>query len=101
MQQMRQGRVRERFEYDRYKAVALEVSQAPTHRSAYHYRMLFFPKKSEKPVLSLNLESSILGSYCLTEQAGGEHRNLGSSEESLSYEDFKKWALGRAKKKLH
>jgi len=51
-------------------------------------------------VLSLNLETSLLGSPCLTEQAGGEHRVLGDAEESMSYEDFRRWAVERVRREL-
>jgi hypothetical protein len=49
----------------------------------------------------LNLESSILGSYCFTEHNGRDHLNLGNTEEDMSYEAFKQWALERAGKDLH
>ena len=101
MQHMLTGRVREKFIYNDYRAVALEIPPKSVQRSPYHYRILFFADSSQKPVLSLNLESSILGTYCYTEHAGSDHINLGQSEEDLSYEDFKQWALQRAEHDLH
>ena len=101
MQHMLTGRVREKFTYNDYRAVALEIPEKNINRSPYHYRILFFSDASQKPVLSLNLESSILGSYCYTEHSGNSHVNLGQSDEGVSYEDFKKWALQRAERDLH
>lgn len=101
MRQMATGRVRERFDYHRYKAVGLEIPPGPQYRSPYHYRILFFSEDSGKPVLSLNLEASILGSYCFTEHSGQSHFTLGQSEADLSYDDFREWALKRADQELH
>ncbi len=100
MQQILSGTVRERFKYDDYRAVALELPSSGRRKSPYHFRLLFFPKDEKKPILSLNVESSILGSYCLTEHAGQKHINLGPTEFELSYEKFKNWALKEAEKIL-
>ena len=101
MQQMMTAKVREKFNYNEYRAVALEIPERAFQKSPYHYRILFFSEESHKPILSLNLESSILGSYVFTEHAGKNHINLGHTEDELSYEDFKKWALERAGRDLH
>ena len=101
MQQMMTAKVREKFMYHDYRAVALEIPTRAIQRSPYHYRILFFSNDSHKPVLSLNLESLILGSYCFTEHSGKDHLNLGHTDNELSYEDFKKWAMERAKKDLN
>ena len=99
MRQLLTGKIRERFEFEDYRVVAIEPS--PNERSSYHFRLLFFPKRADKPVLSLNLETSILGSYCFTEQAGDRHVNLGPSEMEMSYEDFREMALLEADRVLH
>ena len=101
MQQMITAKVREKFTFNDYRAVALEIPDKTIQRSPYHYRILFFSQDSQKPVLSLNLESSILGSYCFTEHQGKAHLNLGHTDDYLSYDDFKKWAMERAKKDLN
>ena len=101
MKQMFTAKVREKFTYNDYKAVGLEIPERTYQKSPYHYRILFFSEESQKPVLSLNLESSILGSYCFTEHAGRNHLNLGHTDDELSYEDFKKWAMDRAKQDLN
>ena len=101
MQQMMTAKVREKFTFNDYRAVALEIPPKTIQRSPYHYRILFFSRESQKPVLSLNLESSILGSYCFTEHQGKDHLNLGHTDDDLSYDEFKKWAMERAKKDLN
>jgi hypothetical protein len=101
MSQMMTAKVREKFTFNDYKAIGLEIPPKPIERSPYHYRILFFSQDSQKPVLSLNLESSILGSHCLTEHHGKDHLNLGHTDDDLSYDDFKKWAMERAKKELN
>ena len=98
MRQLLIGKVRERFALDDYRVVAIEPSEAS--RSTYHFRMLFFPTKGEKPVLSLNLETSILGSPCLTEHFGGRHTNLGPADVDLSYAKFREWAVAHAEELL-
>ena len=95
------GAVIERFRFHGYRALALRIpSSEKFPQEQYLYRMLFFPDAGTKPVLSLNLELSILGSYCLTEQAGVRHRRFDTVGEPVSYEEFKQWALARANREL-
>lgn len=102
MKHLLSGQVIERFTLERFRAVALQIHvEDEARRNQYLYRLLFFPKKENKPVLALNLETSLLGSPCLTEQSGSEHVILGDAEEQMSYEEFRRWALERAKKDLH
>jgi len=101
MRQMMTAKVRERFNFEDYRAVALEIPPKALQKSPFHYRILFFSRESQKPVLSLNLESSILGSYCFTKHSGRDHLNLGHTNDELSYDDFKKWAMERAKTDLN
>ena len=101
IQQIRIGRIRERFDFEAYRAVGVELPVRGPRKTPYFYRLLFFPNASEKPVLSINLESSILGTYCFTEHNGRKHINLGHADRELSYEDFRKWALEEAERVLH
>ena len=101
MQQLMTGKVKEKFTFNDYRAVAIEIPSRPVQRSPYHYRILFFSGESQKPILSLNLESTILGSQCFTEHQGKDHLNLGHTDDDLSYDEFKKWAMERAKKELN
>ncbi len=101
MRQMLTAKVKEKFTFNNYRVVALEIPPKTIQRSPYHFRILFFSSESQKPVLSLNLESSILGSQCFTEHQGKDHLNLGHTDNDLSYDEFKKWAMERAKKELN
>ncbi len=101
MQQMITAKVREKFTYCSYRAVALEIPPQSLKKSPYHYRILFFTDEFQKPVLSLNLETTILGSYCFTEHEGRNHLNLGHTDDEVSYEEFRKWAMERAEHNLH
>lgn len=95
------GRVLERFPFEQHQAVALRISATGgSSLDQYHLRILFFPPDSSRPVLSLNLESSILGEYLLTLQSGSEHRVFGRVTEPMSYPDFKRWALQVAREEL-
>ncbi len=96
------GKVIEKFTFMDFRAVSLNIpSTEDRHLNRYRYRILFFPKGENRPVLSLNLEFSILGAYFLTEQSGQAHHTLKEVDEGLAYEDFKKWALTRAEESLH
>ena len=101
MRQMLYGRVLEKFSYEEFSAVSIELEhEKQGFRDPYRYRILFFPKNDRKPVLAMNMESTILGSCNLTEHSGGEHRNFGPVDETFSYEDFKSWALSKAKEEI-
>jgi hypothetical protein len=96
------GQVVERFPLGDYRAVGLQVEGSDERRhSQYHYRLLIFPHRENKPVLSLNLETSLLGASCLTEQTSSGHQILGDAEEEMAYEQFRRWALERARAELH
>lgn len=101
MRQMFVGKVRERFMFDDFRAVGIEIPDRERVNSPYRYRLLFFNGSTDKPVLSLNLESSILGSHCLTEHAGEQHLTLESVNHEMTYEEFRDVALSRAKSDLH
>lgn len=91
------AKVVERLTLGSYRAVALRFpGSEKTPSEQYVYRMLFFPATGHKPVLALNLEMSILGSSCLTEQAGGKHTRFDTVEETMGYDAFRRWALSRA-----
>ncbi len=102
MKDLLTGQVVERFPLGDYRAVALQMDDSDERRrSQYHYRLLIFPHRENKPVLSLNLETSLLGAACLTEQSGSEHQILADAEEEMAYEAFRRWALERARAELH
>jgi len=102
MKDLLNGQVIERFKLENYWAVAVEIpANDEAHPSQYHFRLLFFPHMGKRPVLALNLERSLLGSPCLTEQAGKQHLVLAEAQETMNYEEFRRWALARAREDLH
>ena len=102
MKDLLNGEVVERIALGNYRAIALQLEGSDElHRSQYHYRLLVFPRMENKPVLALNLETSLLGASCLTEQIGSGHQILGDAEEEMAYESFRSWALERARAELH
>ncbi len=95
------GRVVERSTLNGYRLVALSLpSQDNAAPLQYLFRMLFFPQTGHRPVLALNLELSILGSPCLTEQAGSRHTRFGTVDQEMPYDEFRRWALARAQEVL-
>ena len=95
------GEVVEQFSYGGFRVTAVRIPETEKQPwNQYHIRILFFPNMASKPVFALNLETSILGSLCLTEQYGHEHLNLGHAKEGISYEEFKDWALTYADQEL-
>ena len=101
VRQLHSGEVVERTTLGAYRVVSLKIPTAEGRPSAqYLYRMLFFPPTGHAPVLALNLELSILGTACLTEQAGNRHIRFQTVEQEIDYDSFRRWALERAEKSL-
>ncbi|MBN2049008.1 MAG: hypothetical protein JW760_01080 [Spirochaetales bacterium] len=101
MRQLLYGKVLEKFSFGSFSVVSLELEhEKHGFKDPYRYRILFFPKNDSKPVLAMNMESTILGTHNLTEHAGNNHRNFGPVEESFGYQDFKSWALERAQEEI-
>jgi hypothetical protein len=91
----------ERFELRGF-GMAL-VSLPPTaarHEERFRYRLLAFDPGLGKPVLSVDLESDILGDYCLAIQAGPEHRVLARYDSPPSLPEFRERALAEAEAAL-
>jgi hypothetical protein len=98
---LRTGTVVERMDLGAYRVVSIRASTAEKSApNQYVYRMLFFPASSHRPVLALNLEHSILGSFCLTEQAGTRHTRFDWAGDGMGYPEFREWALARAAQQL-
>jgi hypothetical protein len=87
----------ERFELRGF-GIAL-VSMPPTaahHEERFRYRFLAFDPGLGKPVLSVDLESDILGDFCLSVQTGLEHRVLVRYDSPPSLAEFRSRALAEA-----
>jgi len=87
----------ERFELHGF-GMAL-VSLPPTasrHEDRFRYRLLAFDPSLGKPVMSVDLESDILGDYCLAVQAGRDHRVVARYDSPPSLEEFRERAMAEA-----
>lgn len=69
---------------------------AKTHKGGYRYRLLFFPPGFGEPVRAINLESSILEDWLLTEEKADSHRVLRRFEGEPSWDEFRMLALEAA-----
>ena len=98
MRQILTGIVHERNSIEGYRLIGLEP--ATKDRSTFRFRMLFFRANERLPVLSVNLESSILGSPCYTVESGTEHALLGPAMFDLPYAEFRIRAIEEAKRWL-
>ena len=84
----------ERFKRGAFSVGALAArGGSARHDGRYRYRLLFFGPRDAKPVMAINLESDILGSWRLTMQSGSSSHIVASFDEAPSYEDFKALAL--------
>jgi len=84
----------ERFEFRGF-GIAL-VSLAPTparHEERFRYRLLAFDPNLGKPVLSIDLESDILGDYCLALQTAADHRVIARYDAPPGLPEFRDRAL--------
>lgn len=68
--------------------------------STYRFRLLFSEPGDRRPVYAINLESSILGGWVISEQEGVTHRIVDRLAMPLSYEEFRIRALERALERL-
>lgn len=85
----------ERFELLGRKVLGVSGS-VKGDASAYRYRLLFFDPSDLKPGYAINLETSILGEWVISEQEGALHRVVVHLSAPLSYENFRIRALERA-----
>jgi len=79
------------------------VSVPPTaahHAERFRYRLLAFDPGLGKPVLSVDLESDILGDYCLSVSFGSSHEVLARYDSPPGLEDFRSRALAEAEARL-
>ncbi len=91
----------ERFELRGFGIAIVSMPPTPArHEERYRYRLLAFDPTLGKPVLSVDLESDILGDYCLAIQAGREHRVLARYDMPPTLEEFRSRALAEAEAAL-
>lgn len=101
MAQLSGGRILERFSLYGYAATALHLGGGTEGgKGTYRYRILFAQPGERRPVYAVNLESSLLGAWLLTEQEGSAHRVVSHLEAPPDYDDFRILALERAAARL-
>jgi len=86
------------------KGFGIALVSIPTtplhHEERFKYRLLAFDPWLGKPVLSVDLESDILGGFCLALQLGREHRILARYDSPPSLPEFRERALAEAEAAL-
>jgi hypothetical protein len=91
----------ERFELHGFGIAVVSLPPTPSrHEERFRYRLLALDPNLGKPVLSVDLESDILGDYCLAIQAGREHRVLARYDAPPSFAEFRERALREAEAAL-
>jgi hypothetical protein len=87
----------ERFELHGFGMALVSLPPTPIrHEERFRYRLLAFDPALGKPVVSIDLESGILGDYCLAVQSGREHRVIARYDLPPSLEEFRERALAEA-----
>jgi hypothetical protein len=98
----------EQFQLNGWSVTAVEVAKKAAPGSArsmskpqggFVYRLLFFHPPQSAPVYAVDLETSILGDWVISEEEGPSHRVVQRLSGPLGYEDFRikalEWALQR------
>jgi hypothetical protein len=69
-------------------------------QGGFVYRLLFFHPPQSAPVYAVDLETSILGDWVISEEEGPSHRVVQRLSGPLGYEDFRIKALERALERI-
>ncbi len=92
---------KERFDFLGYHIALVSVPATETHHAdRFRFRLLAIDPSIGKPVLSVSLESDILGDYCYSVQLAAEQHILGRFDSLPSIEEFRTMALAEAEKRL-
>ena len=87
----------ERFEFRGFGMALVSLAPTPArHEERFRYRLLAFDPALGKPVVSIDLESDILGDYCLAVQSGRDHRVVARYDSPPSLEEFRERAMDAA-----
>jgi hypothetical protein len=91
----------ERFELRGFGMALVSLPPTPSrHEERYRYRLLAFDPVLGKPVLSIDLESDILGDFCLAVQTAHAHQVLARYDSPPGLEEFRQRALAEAEATL-
>jgi len=81
-------------------AIVSVPATAVRHGDRFRYRLLAIDPSLGRPVLSVDLESDILGDYCLSVQLASEHQVLARYDRLPGIEEFRQQALAEAERRL-
>ncbi|HAP42535.1 MAG: hypothetical protein A2087_13940 [Spirochaetes bacterium GWD1_61_31] len=85
---------REHFSWRGLRIVTVMVPSSSLHHfERFKYRMLVFEAATITPVLAINIEDDLMGSWCLTVQEGDSLQVMQRLEQAPSYEGFRSLAL--------
>lgn len=92
---------KERFELRGFHIVLVAVPATETHHDGrFRYRLLALDPALGRPVLSIDLESDILGDYCLSIELAEGRRVLARYDELPRLGDFRAAAFAEAERAL-
>ncbi|MBU0928030.1 MAG: hypothetical protein KKA67_09795 [Spirochaetes bacterium] len=101
MRQLYASSPAERFERGKFSVVCVSVAPSDAHHfDRYRYRLFYLEKGGSEPVLAVDLESDILGSWRLTVSTAEGSRIRASFDVPPGYEAFKAAALAAADETL-
>ena len=91
----------ERFELHGFGIAVVSVPPTSAHHEErFRHRLLAFDPNIGKPVLSIDLESDILGDFCLSIQVGKEHHVLARYDAPPALAEFRARAIAEAEAAL-
>jgi hypothetical protein len=98
MKQLIASSKQEHLMFEKYRLVLFAAAPTALRRlDRFRYRALFFEDARHRPFLTINLESTILGDFCLTIERSSEHTVLARFDAAPSYAFFRETVLSRAK----
>ena len=84
----------ERFRHGQWSVVAIASKPSKEHNHGrYRYRLFFFEGPAPRPVVAVNMESDILGTWRLTKTTSSGSTIVTSFDDPPDYEAFKAIAL--------
>jgi hypothetical protein len=87
----------ERFRHKQWSVVAIASKPSREHHyGRFRYRLFFFEGSAPRPVLAVNMESDILGTWRLTKTTAHGSSIVTSFDEPPDYVAFKSLALTAA-----
>ncbi|HET7838308.1 MAG TPA: hypothetical protein VFL04_01015 [Rectinemataceae bacterium] len=91
----------EHFELGGYRVALVSVeATAAHHGDRFRYRLLAFDPGLGKPFLSVDLESDILGDYCLSVEFQGSRHVLERFDSPPALGEFRERAVAEALSRL-